>query len=84
MRALTWVTEHDRVIREEKLDACDDNSRVYQARGKYIDTRNWDAEFNHWNLDRKNHPKPGKHPDPAHLWNTKPELYVLDNVGEDY
>ena len=54
-----------------------DNSKknVYQKNGILIDTRAWDAEYDEWNMDRENNKKPGKHPDPDHPWNKKPEAY---------
>ena len=42
-------------------------------KGNLHDTAAWDAAYIKWSMGEG--PKPGKHPDPKHLWNTNPSEF---------
>ena len=37
--------------------------------------RDWDSQFKKWKAEGGK--KPGPHPDPDHVWNTKPEIFDI-------
>ena len=39
-----------------------------------VEIRNWDKSFQKWITDEG--PRPGKHPEKDHLWNTDPDKFM--------
>ena len=53
-------------------------TRISYVKEPKIDSRDWERQLELWLIDPVKHEKPGPHPDKNHKWNTKPELFILD------